>query len=210
MTFLCLPLAAQVIRYDTIQVAPDDERNIHAAKREYYRREKPIQVKAKSEPMDISSVKNSTFDPRKLRFGANLGLSLSRNYSVFMVGLPVGYKFSDKLMAGAGARYYSLKSKGYNESENYTYRNQFLGTNLFGYAYPLPFIAFFIQPEINYMWQTMNVDADINTYRGWVPAVVVGGGFRLGGLHITLNYDLVRHTDSPYPQGFFWGFSTFF
>lgn len=196
-------VSAQVIRYDTVQVDPRDERNIHRAEQQQTttiqpRSTKPVRIQPQS----------TGFDKSKLRFGANLGLSISRNYTVLGVGPQVGYQFSNMFMAGAGAKYYYTKVRTYD----YQIKNNMLGANVFGYFYPVRFIAVFAQPEVNYIWAKLKNrhTEEITPENGLVPSLVVGGGLRLGRSHITLNYDLVQHTRSPYPKGAYLGFSTFF
>lgn len=46
--------------------------------------------------------------------------------------------------------------------------------------------------------------------RGFAPSFVVGGGLKLGYTHLTINYDLVEHSNSPHPKGFYVGISAFF
>lgn len=206
--FLLPPLfaGAQTITYDTIKVSPDDERNIHL--------NRSGNVRVANEPLRRESVNNNAgrqstaFDKSKLRFGANLGLSVSRNYTNLGFGPQIGYQFNQYFMAGAGIKYYYTKARTYE----YEIRNNLLGANLFGYFYPVSFIAAFVQPEINYIWSTFTsrTTQDSLTDRGLVPSLVVGAGFRLGRSHITLNYDLLQHANSPHPDGFYLGVSAFF
>lgn len=195
--------SAQEIRYDTVRVAPGDERNIYRAQQQ------PTTVTREraAEPIRVQP-QGFVFDRSKLRIGANLGLSLSRNYTVFGLGPQVGYQFTDRFMAGAGVKYYYTKVRTYN----YEIKNNMLGTNLFGYFYPVRFLTVFAQPEINYIWSNLKNRSteETNTERGFVPSLVVGGGLRLGRSHITLNYDLAQNPRSPYPSGFFLGVSAFF
>ncbi len=199
-----LSAGAQTITYDTIRVSPDDERNIHL--------NRSGNVRATDEPLRRERVytarQSAAFDKSKLRFGANLGLSISRDYTNLGFGPQIGYQFNRYFMAGAGIRYYYTKARTYE----YEIKNNLLGTNLFGYLYPVSFIALFAQPEINYIWSalTSRTTHEKITDRGLVPSLVVGGGFRLGRSHITLNYDLLQHTNSPHPDGFYLGVSAFF
>lgn len=203
--------SAQVITYDTIRVSPGDERNIHRAQPQ----QQTVRRQQRNQPIlvDNRAESGTAFDKSKLRFGANLGLSFSRNYTVFMLGPQVGYQFSNHFMAGAGVKYYYNKIRAYQYNEEYLYKNHLLGTNVFGYAYPASFIAIFAQPEINYLWSTYTQETGVGDTRktnGWVPSMLVGAGLRLGRSHITLNYDLAQHTNSPYPKGVFLGISAFF
>ncbi len=207
--------AAQVITYDTIRVSPGDERNIHRNRQQQtVQRQQPARER-NNRPilLDNQPTSGFKFDKRKMRFGANLGLSLSRNYTVLVLGPQVGYQFSNYFMAGAGVKYYYNKVRAYQLNEEYLYKNHLLGTNVFGYAYPASFIAVFAQPEINYLWSTYRKEGSVDDPRktnGWVPSMVVGAGLRLGRSHITLNYDLAQQTNSPYPKGVFLGVSAFF
>ncbi len=202
-----LIVAAQVITYDTIRVSPDDERNI-------YRHQQPRSNTSEQDaytPLrrDVSDKRPThTFDKSKLRLGADLGLSLSRNYTRLGLGPQVGYQFNNYFMAGAGIKYYYTKAT----TTNYVIKNNLLGANLFGYLYPTRFITAFIQPEINYIKSVLTVKTNDNkeSSSGMVPALVVGAGLRLGRSHITLNYDLAQHVNSPHPDGFYLGISAFF
>lgn len=200
-----LSAGAQTITYDTIRVSPDDERNIH------HNRSRDVRVTSeplRRENINTAGRQSTSFDRNKLRFGANLGLSISRNYTNLGFGPQIGYQFNDYFMVGAGIKYYYTKARTYE----YEIRNNLLGTNLFGYFYPVQFIALFAQPEINYIWSklTSRTTTDSLTDKGLVPSLVVGAGFRLGRSHITLNYDLVQHANSPHPEGFYLGVSAFF
>lgn len=148
------------------------------------------------------------FDKSKLRFGASLGLSLSRNYTHLGLGPQIGYQFNKYFMAGTGIKYYYSRA----ELSNYENKDNLLGINIFGYTYPLRFIAIFTQPELNYIWSklTYKSTGEIITSNGFVPSLIAGAGFRLGYTHITLNYDLVQRADSPHPDGFYIGVSAFF
>jgi len=199
-------VGAQTITYDTIPVAPDDARNIHRA----------IQSRSLTEKEIFSGIGNKEtekglpflFDRSKLRFGANLGLSVSRNYTRLGIGPQVGYQFNRYFMAGAGIKYYYSKAR----TSGYTVKDHLLGANLFGYFYPLHFITFFVQPETNYIWSALTSEATDETisHRGLVPSLIAGAGFRLGRSHITLNYDLLQHDYSPHPDGVYLGVSAFF
>lgn len=203
-----LSLSAQEYSYrlDTIKVDKNDSRNIHRYQNSGYSLQKRD---ATEKPIEENP---AFFDIRKMRLGANLGLSLSKNYTYLNVGPQVGYEFSKYFMAGVGVRYYYTKTRAYTYQNEYLFRNNLLGANVFGYCYPVSFIVLFAQPEINYLWAS---EQDVSTGKkeydqGWVPSLIVGGGLRLGSVHITLNYDLANHPRSPYPKDVFLGLSAFF
>src|SRR5690554_7387546 len=207
LLLLLFPLitSAQVITYDTIRVPPNDERNI-------YRHQQPQNSLSEREPYTpqgryITDEKPASFDRSKLRFGADLGLSLSRNYTNLGFGPQVGYQFNNYFMAGAGLKYYYTRAR----TQDYVVKNNLLGANLFGYFYPVRFIALFVQPEINYTRSTLTYEYEVGEEplitKGFVPSVVAGAGLRLGYTHLTINYDLVQHARSPHPTGFYMGIS---
>ncbi len=198
---------AQIISYDTIPVAPDDERNI------YRSGEQPRSIAGKETSSgirrkEIEKSPTSSFDRSKLRLGADIGLSVSKNYTRIGIGPQAGYQFNRHIMAGAGIKYYYSKAR----TSEYTVKDHLLGANLFGYFYPLPFVAVFVQPETNYIWSAITSESATETtsHSGLVPSLIVGAGLRLGRSHITLNYDLIQHADSPHPTGVYLGVSAFF
>ncbi len=151
---------------------------------------------------------NFTFDKTKLRFGANLGLSVSRNYTYLGLGPQAGYQFNQYFMAGGGVKYYYYRAK----LSDYENKNNLLGINIFGYSYPIHFITIFAQPELNYIWSTLtyNSTGERVASNGFAPSLIVGAGLRLGYTHITINYDLLQHHNSPHPDSFYLGVSAFF
>lgn len=205
-----LAAGAQVITYDTIRVSPHDARNIHREQTEKERVNtgSRLQKRNKLSNSYPQNRQSPVFDKSKLRFGADLGLSISRNYTNLGVGPQIGYLFNQYFMAGAGIRYYYTKSRTYD----YEVKSNLLGANLFGYFYPISFITVFIQPEINHIWSDFSSRTSDRKYSdsGFSTSLVVGGGFRLGGSHITLNYDLTQHKNSPHPDGVYLGVSAFF
>ncbi|MDO5523820.1 MAG: hypothetical protein Q4G48_07235 [Bacteroidia bacterium] len=201
--------SAQVITYDTIRVSPGDERNIYRSQprqtTQSRQRQQPVLPARTSTP-------GFTFDKSKLRYGANIGLSLSRNYTAFNFGPQVGYQFNNYFMAGVGVKYYYNKVRAFQYNEQYLYKNNLLGANVFGYFYPVRYLVVFAQPEINYLWANLKNETtgEATKSSGPVPSLLVGGGLRVGRSHITINYDLVQHVNSPHPSGFFFGVSAFF
>lgn len=196
---------AQSIRYDTIRVSADDKRNIYLTEGQYdHTQTEPLRATDNQRNEDDIPL----FDRKKLRFGAELGLSISRNYTRLGIGPQIGYKLNQYLLAGAGIKYYYTRAA----TTSYEIKSNLVGANLFGYLYPMRFITVFAQPELNYIHSSMRDKSNGNkeNSRGMVPSLVVGGGLRIGRSHITLNYDLVQHVNSPHPEGFYLGVSAFF
>lgn len=206
--FSALTSGAQTITFDTIRVSPNDERNIHRNNRPNSNVRKANQSLQRNSVYETRERKAPVIDKSKLRFGADLGLSISNNYTNLGLGPQIGYQFNNHLMIGAGIKYYYTRSRTYD----YEIRNNLLGVNVFGYLYPVNFIALLAQPELNYTRSKFKSRATDETFidKGLAPSFVVGAGFRLGRSHVTVNYDLVQHADSPHPDGFYLGVSAFF
>ena len=201
-----LIVTAQGFTLDTIRVSPDDRRNIHQNQQADYSHHTNDNRKTEQSTRS-GNINNLTFDRSKLRFGANIGLSLSSNYTHLGIGPQIGYDFNQYFMAGAGVRYNHLKSK----LSEYERSSNLLGLNLFGYVYPVRFITMFVQPEINYIWSNIKYNqGDTVSSSGFAPSLVMGAGLRLGYTHVTINYDLIQHRRSPHPAGYFFGVSAFF
>jgi hypothetical protein len=198
---------AQVITYDTLSVSTNDKRSIA--------RYQTQRMAEKGTPLDDIRQSNGerekpllSFDKSKLRLGANLALSVSKNYTRLGLGPQAGYQFNRYFMAGVGIRYYYSKAR----TSEYVAKDHLLGANLFGYFYPVSFLTIFMQPEINYIWSGLTRESGTETiyHSGLVPSLIAGAGFRIGRSHITLNYDLIQHADSPHPSGVYLGISAFF
>lgn len=207
LLFFSVLATAQVITYDTIRVSPDDERNIH--RNQYSNDRNPVNRSSESYRNVLGT--GYDLDVKKLRYGLDFGLYFSKNYSSFSFGPQMGYMVNDQLLVGAGTKYYYYKTRVYQYEEEVVYKNNMLGINAFGYFYPSTYTAVFVQPEINHMWSYRKdeVSGDERRNSGFVPSFLVGGGLRFGLTHITLNYDLARHRNSPYSRGLFFRFSIF-
>jgi hypothetical protein len=188
---------AQGFTLDTIRVDSEDSRNIHQ------------NTQTNHSELSLNKDNSSHFilDRTKLRFGANIGLSLSKNYTYLGIGPQIGYQFNKYFMAGTGIKYYHLK----RNLSDYEKKNNLFGFNLFGYVYPVRFITLFAQPELNYIWSNITYNTGEKIINNsFAPSLVMGAGLRLGYTHVTINYDLVQHTNSPHPKGFYLGISAFF
>lgn len=225
LLFAPMLVQAQAFRLDTIQVAPDDPRRIQRTQPQP--QAQPQQTPQQQQYIVVSGEQPTTeeaqpvpprnnldpfmpnFDRKNLRFGANLGLSRSRDQTTIALGPQIGYQFSDFFMAGTGIKYHYIRMN----TNRYDARHNLLGVNVFGFFYPVSLVALFVQPEINHIWRSVrnNETGERVTERGTVPVLLVGAGLRLGrSSHITLNYDLVRHIHSPYPETVFLSVSAFF
>ena len=188
---------AQGFTLVTIRVDSEDSRNIHQ------------NTQTNHSELSLNKDNSSHFilDRTKLRFGANIGLSLSKNYTYLGIGPQIGYQFNKYFMAGTGIKYYHLK----RNLSDYEKKNNLFGFNLFGYVYPVRFITLFAQPELNYIWSNITYNTGEKIINNsFAPSLVMGAGLRLGYTHVTINYDLVQHTNSPHPKGFYLGISAFF
>ncbi len=204
-----LTVSAQDMGHDDIDVTASDIQNFHRSQGQNYASlnlAEDAQTRQSTSPAKQSET--HSIDKSKLRFGANLGLSISRNYTNLGIGPQVGYQLSNQIMAGVGIKYYYTKAK----TLDYLIKDNLLGANIFSYYYPIRFIAFFIQPELNYTRSSITDKSNDQPIisKGFIPSVVTGMGLRLGFTHFTLNYDLIQHDRSPHPSGLYVGVSAFF
>lgn len=199
-----LAFSQQPFRYDTIRVSKDDTRNIY-----HNQQQQTLQQRNQNRVGQTQPTAKTGFDARNLRYGLNLGLNFSNDYTFFRLSPQLGYQFNKYMMAGAGVSYYYSKRKYYYSDESR--HNNSLGGNLFAYLYPTSFLAISVQPEVNYIWNSYRQGSDV-TYKKdvLVPSVVIGAGLRLGQAHAMLYYDLVQDIDSPYTSGIFYGVSVYF
>ena len=199
-----LAFSQQPFRYDTIRVSKDDTRNIY-----HNQQQQTLQQRNQNRVGQTQPTAKTGFDARNLRYGLNLGLNFSNDYTFFRLAPQLGYQFNKYMMAGAGVSYYYSKRKYYYSDESK--HNNSLGGNLFAYLYPTSFLAISVQPEVNYIWNSYRQGSDV-TYKKdvLVPSVVIGAGLRLGQAHAMLYYDLVQDIDSPYTSGIFYGVSVYF
>jgi hypothetical protein len=147
----------------------------------------------------------SKFDPRRLEYGGNFGLSFgttstvwgSGNSTSIIIAPQVGYVIDPHFSAGIGVNYsyyhYSIDSYG-TESLNY------MGLNVYGRAKPFNPVVLQLQPEIYRVWGN-SFGSPVSKI---VPALLAGGGIIIpvgnnrGGILLMLYYDLAQNSYSPY------------
>lgn len=145
------------------------------------------------------------FDKTKLTFGGGFGLQFG-DYTLVNVSPQVGYSFSKIFNAGAGISY-SYYGHDYDHGPvRYEDTRSYVGFNVYGKVYPIPNIVLMVQPEANRMWNTSKnkVTGEKFSENKFVPAVVVGGGVRLGPLTAMLQYDVVQDKYTPYSNKIFY------
>lgn len=142
------------------------------------------------------------FDPHRLEFGGNFGLSLGSNATTVIVAPQVGYLFDPRFSAGVGVNYsyYRYSADSYaSTSLNY------LGFNVYGRLKPVNPVVLQIQPEIYRMWGSSGG----SSLSEIVPSLLGGGGIILplgngGGIMMMLYYDLIQNKYSPYGNRLFY------
>ena len=144
----------------------------------------------------------SKFDPKRLEFGGNFGLSFGSDASAVIIAPQVGYLLSPHFSVGAGVNYsyyhYSPDSYG-SSSFNY------MGLNLYGRIQPFNPLVIKVQPELYRMWGS-SYGSSVSKL---VPTFLVGGGIVVpvgnrGGILMMLYYDLAQNDYSPYGNRIFY------
>jgi hypothetical protein len=150
------------------------------------------------------------FDKSRLFVGGSLGLSFG-TYTIINVSPLVGYHFSSVLAAGVGVNY---SYYGYDDGF-YTSKQSYVGMSIFGRVYPIRQLFIQVQPELNYMWASQVPDGGQNLpelkVNQFVPSLLMGGGAAIptgpnGAITISVMYDVLQNTWSPYYHQAVYGF----
>lgn len=156
-----------------------------------------IQLQAQEENQEEPAPKG--FDKSKLFFGGNFGLTFGTNTFV-NISPQIGYRFNQYLAAGAGPSfmYYSYRTFEGRFKQGYA------GANVFGRFYPLPYVFGQAQPEINYVWGSLESSGNRQKIGGeMVPSLLLGAGGAIptggnGALILMVQYDVIQARYSPY------------
>lgn len=131
----------------------------------------------------------------RLVFGGDLVLNFGNNFSAFGGAPMIGYRVSDRYMAGVTLRYVHI-SQNSSKTNNYggSVFNRFTVTD-----------ELFLHGEIEYLEfeQKFNDGFEPSRIKGSFPAVLVGAGYRQsigGGSYIgfTVLYDILQDPNSFY------------
>ena len=140
----------------------------------------------------------------KLYFGGSLTLQFG-SYTAIGIWPLVGYKVTPKLSFGLQPGYEYLKYSNYYGGGDYETSN--FGIRIFGRYRVIP--QAYVHAEyatINYEFQRPQAGGDYETYREWVPFLLLGAGFsqRLGGstyAYVQVLFDVLQNKNSPYGSG---------
>ncbi|MEO7312522.1 MAG: hypothetical protein ABIX01_19205 [Chitinophagaceae bacterium] len=142
------------------------------------------------------------FKKENLFIGGNFGASFG-NYTQIIFSPQVGYRFNPVFAAGAGVnvQYVAIKSYDY-QGNDYSKQSQGVyGLNLFARAYPIRQAFLQVQPEFNFIKGKLkyyNSNIPDQKFNANAPSLLVGAGIGLGGGYISLMYDVLQNSNSPY------------
>jgi len=161
------------------------------------------QYRNNNQRQTIKKESNNSFNLSKLTFGGGLGLQFG-DYTAINVAPQVGYNFSQYINAGAGLSYTYYREK-YNH-DNWKRTSSYLGFNVYARIYPVSFLVFSIQPEMNRMWQTDKFEHTGEKLKKekFIPVCLIGGGVRLGPMTAMIQYDVAQNEYSPYGDNIFY------
>lgn len=153
--------------------------------------------------ISISITSNAQLLKNRLTFGGGIGMQFS-DYTHVNIAPQVGYNVNNYLNVGAGFTY-SYFSDKYDHNQ-YKETNNYLGFNLYGKIYPIPYLVLMIQPEASRMWKSVE---DRSTHEKvkkekFIPVFLIGGGLRLGPMTAMIQYDAAQDSNSPYGNKFFY------
>jgi hypothetical protein len=169
-----------------------------------------------SESFTAKKKKEGGFDKNKLFVGGGLGAGGFGNGFFAAVSPLIGYRFTDKLHAGAsiGINYFRSVNPYNNilngSPEKYIESGIHYNTNIFARYFVLPVAFIQIQPEYN-NFKAFNFpienqstgQLEPDSYRFGIPSFLVGAGYaqQMGNgsyLMFSIMYDLVQNPNSPY------------
>jgi hypothetical protein len=149
---------------------------------------------------DSAYVKEPFVEKRKLKdnisLGGNIGLSFG-DITFINLSPRIGYKVNEKLSSGVGITYQYLNDKRYDPD----FISSIYGGSIFSTFTVIE--DFFLQTELEILNVEKRFSSDLRANRIFIPVWLVGGGYRVsvGGnsfLMMTLLYDLIQDTNSPY------------
>lgn len=153
--------------------------------------------------LSLAFISNAQFRADRITFGGGLGLQFG-NYTLVNIAPQVGYNISQYVNAGAGFTYTHYSDKF--DHNQYKQTNNYLGFNVYGRFYPIPYIVLLVQPEINRMWRSQEYRVTGSKIKDekFIPVCLVGGGVRLGPVTAMLQYDVAQNENSPYGNRLFY------
>lgn len=168
----------------------------------------PLQRGYTPAPEEDTAVKKG-FDKDRVVVGGNLGASFG-NYTFINVSPQVGYIFNRYVTAGVGVNFLYQSVKSYY-GNLYAYKDNlgYAGMNVFGRFFPVRFLFISAQPELNYSWgkrkfnNDYSLESDYKLPGKMVPSFLLGAGAVLsptgkGGMYVSLQYDVIQNSRSPY------------
>jgi hypothetical protein len=146
------------------------------------------------------------FDPDRLFFGGNFGMSFG-DYTFINITPQVGYQFNRYLAAGGGLSFIgsAFTQRDYNGDKIYKDSYNSAGLNLFGRVYPIPFLFLQAQPEYNYTWgktKFYNGLPEVKLDGEFVPVLLLGAGAVIpagrGAFVAMIQYNVIDNDRSVY------------
>jgi len=177
-------------------------------------KQQPAEEENEEEPVANTIEEKSTasgFDWNKVVYGGNFSLTFGSNTFVY-VSPSVGYKISDRFLAGAGFIYqYARVSIAYNPNNNTFQRlsepfeSQIYGPKIFGTFFPTDYLFTGFQYEyLNHDQAFFDPNvSNIFFQNVWTSVLFLEGGFaqelgRKGYIMLGLRYNILHDFDSPY------------
>jgi len=190
--FLMFSLLFSISIYSYSQIYVDNQGNVYDQRKKTTSNNKAVR--------NVNKSSGSSFDMSKLSVGGNFSLQFG-DYTVIGISPQVGYDFSKYFTAGAGLGYTYYKDK----RRDYKWNNSYLSMDVFARFYPVEYIVLGIQPEVSRMWQNLEYnDGTKFSENKFVGSFLIGGGLRLAGMIMMIQYDVVQDKNSPYGNNIFY------
>jgi hypothetical protein len=164
-----------------------------------YVQSKEAEKAAKKEAAEKNKNKNREEFAKKLMYGGSFGAFFGQQTYVEL-SPKVGYRIKEKLIAGVGFNYIYFSMKDYGQK----FVTHIYGPTVFA-QYTL-FSSLFAYGEFNaYNVATYNSLPPYTPERVWIGSAPIGLGYysggEIGGVYLSLLYDLINDPASPYYNG---------
>lgn len=147
----------------------------------------------------------SPLSSSKWYFGGNIGANFWNDYLLISAEPMVGYNITPKFSLGSKLHYSFIRDTK-DDDQNYTYHN--FGGSVFARYFPVP--QGYLHAEFNFtnyeQYTKFNsVTQKYESERVWVPAVLVGAGYRQSigpnaSAYAEVLFDVLQDKNSPFKK----------
>ena len=145
----------------------------------------------------------SGFDPSRLVYGGQVGFGFGSNdYWAVYLSPQLGYRLTDRITVGAGISY-AYAQENFDFYYEYKRKQNQFGLNTYAEFYFLKRFFVSARPEVFYQRQTWRYFDEHGIQQkvaenNYIPAVVLGIGVHFKPVILSLSYDIIQDSLTPY------------